>query len=88
MAVCHFNKGWQKISKLKTRIKPSKSNPFLKQIYVISTSRSTPKKFVPAPIDKASNSVAIICKQYYIEVILNKIGVLGYGKSPENLLQN
>ena len=86
MAVCHFNKGWQKISKLKTRIKPSKS--FSKTDLRHKLSRRTKKKFVPAPIDKASNSVAIICKQYYIEVILNKIGVLGYGKSPENLLQN
>ena len=28
------------------------------------------------PIDRASNKAAIICKRYYVEVILNKIGFI------------
>ena len=31
------------------------------------------------PIDKASNNVAIICKRYYVEVLLKEIGILGDG---------
>ena len=29
------------------------------------------------PIDKASNNIAVICKKYYVEVILKEVGVLG-----------
>ena len=31
------------------------------------------------PIDKASSNVAIICKRYYVEVVLKEIGILGSG---------
>ena len=65
------------ISRLETRIKPSRSNPILKQVDVISCLEALQKKFVIVPIDKASNNVAIICKRYYVEVILNEISVIG-----------
>ena len=29
-------------------------------------------------MDRASNNVAIICKRYYVEATLNKIGVIGH----------
>ena len=34
-------------------------------------------KFVLVPIDKAANNVAIICKRFYVEVILREVGVSG-----------
>ena len=81
--VCDFNKGKifyqfinkvdKKISKLKTRIKLSKSNSIQKQIKVISCLEVLKKKLVLVYIDKASNNVTIIYKQYYIEVILKEI---------------
>lgn len=30
------------------------------------------------PMDRASNNVVIVCKRYYVVVILNKIGVIGH----------
>ena len=33
------------------------------------------------PIDKAANSVAIICKRYYAEVMLKEIGIIGTGNN-------
>ena len=33
------------------------------------------------PIDKAANNVSIICKRFYVEVILKEIGVLGAGNA-------
>ena len=67
-------------SKLKTRIKPSKSNPILKKMTSQVVLKHS-KKFVLVPFDKASNDVAIICKRYYVEVILNEIGVIGHGNN-------
>ena len=67
----------QNISALKTKLKLSKSNPVLKQTEVIEYLKELHKKFVLVPIDKASNNVAIICKKYYVEVILKEIGVIG-----------
>ena len=36
-------------------------------------------KFVVVPIEKAANNVAFICKRFYVEVILNEIGIIGVG---------
>ena len=69
------------ISKLKNRIKPSKSNPILKQIYAISCLEALQKTFVLVPIDKACKKVAIICKWYYVEVILNEMCLIGHGNN-------
>ena len=38
-------------------------------------------QFPVLPIDKAPNNVAVICKRYYVEVILNEIGVIGHVNS-------
>ena len=62
-------------------IKPSKSNHILKEINFISCLEALPKNIVFAPIDKASKNVAIIYKRYYVEVILNEVGVTGHGKT-------
>ena len=70
----------KKNSKLNTRIKPSKSNHILKRIDAITCLEALQKKFVLVPIDKASNNAAILCQQYYDEVILNETGVVGHEK--------
>ena len=36
---------------------------------------------VLVPIDKAANNVSIICKRYYVEVILKEIGIIGEGNN-------
>ena len=33
------------------------------------------------PIDKAVNNVSIICKRFYVEVILKETGILGEGNA-------
>ena len=67
-----------KISKLKASIKPFRFNPILKQIDVINCIEALHKKFVLVPISKAFSNVAVICKRYYAEVILNETGVIGH----------
>ena len=61
------------------KIKRQQTNPVLKQPEVVDYLMSFQKKFVLTPIDKASNNVSIICKRYYVEVVLKEIGILGSG---------
>ena len=35
------------------------------------------RRFVVVPIDKAANNVALICKRYYIQKLLDEVGVPG-----------
>ena len=51
----------------------------LKQDAVIEYLTQLHEKHVLAPIGKAANSVAIICKKYYVTVILKEVGILGAG---------
>ena len=37
------------------------------------------EKYVFVPIDKAGNNIAVICKRYYVEVILKEVGHIGDG---------
>ena len=37
------------------------------------------EKYVFIPTDKAANNIAIICKKYYVTVILKEIGILDAG---------
>ena len=53
-------------------------NSILKQIDVISCLEVIKKEFALALTDKASNKVVIICKRYYVDVILNKRDVIGH----------
>ena len=66
----------KKFPKIKTRIKSSKSNLILKQTDLISSLEALQKNFALVPIGNASNNIAVICKRYYLEVILNEIGVI------------
>jgi hypothetical protein len=63
-----------KITLLKQKINPQKTNPVLKQPDVISYLNELHQKYVLVPIDKAANNVAIICKKYYVDVILKEVG--------------
>ena len=62
-----------KITNLKRKIKPQKSNPVLKQPDVVQYLQQLHQKYVLVPIDKAANNVAIICKKHYVEVILKEV---------------
>ena len=68
-----------KIISLKHRIKVHKTNPVLKQDAVIEYLNELHEKYVLVPIDKAANNIAIICKKYYVTVILKEIGILDAG---------
>ena len=66
-----------KIEHLKKKITPRQTNPALKRKDVQTYLKNLQKHFVLVPIDKASNNIAIICKRFYVEVILKEVGVLG-----------
>ena len=67
----------EKISDLKKRIKPKPTSPTLKDPDVVTYLDQLHEKFVLVPIDKAANNVAIVCKKFYVEVILREIGASG-----------
>ena len=72
-----LNKVDQKISTLKRKIKLLKSNSIFKQAEVTKYLEDLHQKFVLVPIDKAANNIAIVCKKFYVEVILKEIGIIG-----------
>ena len=67
------------IVRLKNKIKKQRTNPVLKQPEILDYLNLFHKKYVMTPIDKASSNVSVICKRYYVEVILQEIGILGNG---------
>ena len=67
------------IERLKKKIKQQRTNPVLKQEEVSNYLNLFHEKYVMTPIDKASSNVSVICKRYYVEVVLNEIGILGDG---------
>ena len=67
------------IVRLKKKIKQQRTNPVLKQEEVSNYLNLFHEKYVMTPIDKASSNVSVICKRYYVEVVLNEIGILGDG---------
>ena len=48
----------------------------LKQNLVIRYLNELHKKYVFVPFDNADNNIAIICKKYYVTVMLKEIGIL------------
>ena len=44
------------------------------------------EKYVLVPIDKAANNIAIICKKYYVTVILKDIGILDAGNETYKII--
>ena len=55
--------------------------PALEKADVIEYLQNLHSKFVLVPIDKAANNVSIICKRFYVEVILKEIGILDGGNN-------
>ena len=62
---------------LKSKRVPSTTKPFLQDEEVQTALKDLHEKFVVVPIDKASNNVAIICKRFYIQKLLDEVGVPG-----------
>ena len=68
----------------------------LKQHAVIEYLNELHKKYVLVPICEAVKNIAIVCKKYYVTVILKKIGILGAGnetyekvnENQEEIIQN
>ena len=67
----------KKIHFLKRKVSSRKTNPILKQTEVINYLNEIHHKYVLVPIDKAANNIAIICKRFYVEVILQELGIIG-----------
>ena len=67
----------ERINVLKAKTVHQKVKPILKDRDVILYLENLHSKYVLVPIDKASNNVAIICKKFYIERIVQEIGLYG-----------
>ena len=48
----------------------------LKDPKVISYLNILQEQYVMRPIDKAATNIAFICKKYYVQVLLKKLGLL------------
>lgn len=85
-----------RVKVLKSRRKPSVTKPILKDEDVLRSLSDLHSKFVVVPIDKAANNVALICKRYYIQKLLNEVGVPGNAsptyklseKDPDDVIHN
>ena len=75
----------KRISLLKSKITISATKPFLQDQDVTSALAELHNKFVIVPIDKASNNIAIVCKRFYIQKLLNEVGVPGDASSTYKL---
>ncbi len=75
----------RRIEVLKSRNTPSVTKPILQDEEVQSALSELHKKFVIVPIDKATNNVAIICKRFYIQKLLNEVGIPGDSSSTYKL---
>ena len=71
----------EKIRTLKLRVNPKRTRQILKRPDVIEYLERLHEKYVFVPIDKAGNNIAVICKKYYVEVILKEIGHIGDGSN-------
>ena len=81
---------------LKLRRVPGVTKPILQDEDVVRSLADLHSKYVVVPIDKAANNVALICKRYYIQTLLDEVGVPGNASStyklskedPENIIFN
>ena len=74
-----------RIRSLKSRNVPSATKPILQDEETLSSLSELHSKFVVVPIDKAANNVAIICKRFYIQKLLNEVGIPGDSSSTYKL---
>ena len=75
----------RRIDVLKSRRIPSATKPVLQDAEALSSLTDLHSKFVIVPIDKATNNVAIICKRFYIQKLLNEVGIPGDSSSTYKL---
>ena len=66
-----------RIKILKSRRVPGITKPILQDEDAVRSLSDLHSKFVVVPIDKAANNVALICKRYYIQTLLDEVGVPG-----------
>ena len=67
----------QKIDGLRETMTLNRKAQVLGQANVIEALETLHKNFVLVPIDKASNNVAVVCKKFYVELILRETGKIG-----------
>ena len=85
-----------KINHLKSVVKPKEVKPVLKNDASLSCLETLQQQFVLVPIDKASNNIAFICKEFYIRRILDEVGVTSLpsntyeicNKNIQNIIEN
>ena len=77
----------QRINVLKSRNVPSATKPILQDEQTLTSLAELHSRYVVVPIDKAANNVALICKRYYIQKLLNEVGIPG-DSSPTYKLSN
>ena len=66
-----------RVSILNRKKTPSATKPILLDEDVQASLAELHSRFVVVPIDKAANNVAIICKRFYIQKLLDEVGVPG-----------
>ena len=69
--------GDDKIRTLSNFTKYQKSLPVLKDPEVIEYLNQIHSKYVLTPIDKASKNIAIICKKFYVNCLMEELGIPG-----------
>ena len=77
----------EKIQTLKRSVVPHQIKPLLKDSTVVDCLKSLHSRYVVTPIDKASKNVAFICKKYYINSLMDELGIPG-NYSPTYFLSN
>ena len=76
-----------RIEQLKLKKVPSTTKPVLQNEKVLSDLSELHSKFVIVTINKASNNVAITCKRFYIQKLLDEVGVPGNNSSTYQALK-
>ena len=66
----------KKIEELKNKFKFSRVKKVLRDPEVVSYLNILQKQYVMCPTDKAANNIAFICKKYYVQVLIKKLGLL------------
>ena len=70
----------KKIEDIRRKIRWRPRKPILKQEEVQKELKYLQDKFVLLPIDKASNNIGFVCKQYYYEIINKEVSSSTYEK--------
>ena len=83
------------LSKVKTKLeKVKKKNPrkvpleVLKDPKVLEDLKELHSKFIFVPVDKSSNNISLVCKQFYYRVLLDELGLIDNVSQTYELLNN